>query len=47
MLEAGVAVSIKLEYFDTLGKALVSLGWSSRNVAPAIIPAANLFPVAP
>jgi hypothetical protein len=45
-LEAGVAVSIKLEYFDTVGKASVSLGWSSRSVAPANIPPANLFPLA-
>ncbi len=44
-LEAGVPATIKLEYFDTLGKASVSLRWSSRSVPTDVIPQARLFPL--
>ncbi len=44
-LQAGVPVAIKLEYFDTLGNASVSLRWSSRSRPLEVIPQARLFPL--
>lgn len=44
-LQAGVLASIKLEYFDTLGKASVKLRWSSESQPVQTIPQARLFPV--
>lgn len=44
-LQAGVLVPIKLEYYDTLGKASVKLRWSSESQPVQTIPQARLFPV--
>jgi outer membrane protein assembly factor BamB/TolA-binding protein len=43
-LTAGVRYSIKMEYFQGGGSALVRLMWSSKNTPKQLIPAANLFP---
>jgi len=44
-LQAGVLTPIKLEYFDTLGRASVKLRWSSESQPVQTIPQARLFPV--
>lgn len=44
-LEAGVPATIRLEYFDTVGNASVSLRWSSRSQGVEIVPQARLFPL--
>jgi hypothetical protein len=44
-LEAGVPVSIELEYFDGVGPSSVSLSWASRSLPSQIIPKDNLIPL--
>lgn len=44
-LAAGISVPIKLEYFDTTGKASVKLRWSSPSRSVQTIPPAVLFPL--
>ena len=44
-LAAGISVPIKLEYFDTTGKASVKLRWSSPSRPVQTIPQARLFPL--
>jgi len=46
-LQAGVSYSIRLEYYDNIQAALVSLSWSSPSVPKAIIPERNLFTADP
>jgi len=43
-LQAGMPVSLKLEYFDQMGTASVDLRWSSASEAKAIIPTSALSP---
>lgn len=45
-LEAGIPVPVKVEYFDTLGAASMSLRWSSRSQETEVIPQSRLFPTA-
>ena len=42
-LEAGKKYSIKLEYYENIGKAKVNLQWSSSSQAKQIIPSNRLF----
>lgn len=44
-LQAGVPVTIKLEYYDRLSRASVSLRWSSMSLETEVIPQARLFPL--
>lgn len=44
-LEAGVAATIKMEYYDTIGAASVNLRWSSPSQQLTVIPQARLFPL--
>ncbi len=41
-MQAGVAVPIKVEYFESTGLAEVQLKWQSQSQAESIIPVANL-----
>jgi plastocyanin len=43
-LEAGVPASIKLEYYDTTGKASIKLRWISKTRPLEVIPTAVLYP---
>ena len=43
-LEAGVPVTIKLEYFDATGNASVDLRWSSPSQVVEVIPKERLYP---
>ena len=46
-LQASVPVSVKVEYFDTVGEASISFRWSSRSQPLEIVPQNRLFPIAP
>jgi hypothetical protein len=46
-LQASIPVAVKMEYFDTVGEAAVSLRWSSRSQPLQIVPQNRLFPTAP
>ncbi len=41
-MQAGVAVPIKIEYFDNTGNAEAQLSWKSAQQAEQVIPASNL-----
>lgn len=43
-LNAGTKYSIKIEYYEELGNALIKLKWSSSSTPKARVPAARLFP---
>jgi len=43
-LQAGQPVGIRLEYFEAMGAALVSLSWSSTSEPKAIVPTSRLRP---
>ncbi len=45
-LEGGRRYPIRLEYFEAAGHAVARLLWSSEGMAPAPIPASQLFPAA-
>lgn len=46
-LTAGQQYDIVLEYFESIGDAIVRLSWSSPSTAKAVIPQARLYPVTP
>jgi plastocyanin len=46
-LQAGIAVPVKLDYFDTFGNASVQLRWSSPSRTLEVVPQQRLFPVTP
>jgi hypothetical protein len=43
-LQAGVPVSIRLDYYENHGQAAVKLLWSSPSQPKQIIPATHLLP---
>ncbi len=43
-LKAGQKYDIKLQYFEATGSSLISLSWSSKSQAKAIIPQTQLYP---
>lgn len=47
VLQAGVRVPIRVEYFDATGNASISVKWRSASQPEQIIPAARLFPATP
>jgi plastocyanin len=43
-MQAGVPTAIKIEYFDTTGRASCNLRWSSPSQPLQLVPTAKLFP---
>ncbi|WP_084542286.1 PA14 domain-containing protein [Calidithermus chliarophilus] len=46
-LQAGKRYTIKMEFYDNTGKAVVKLRWSSARQAKEVIPSSQLFPTGP